>query len=337
MLRARFAPLVPPLIALGLGCRAPVLEPGPATAPSTPAAQPEPSLALAYAPEWVVEGRVRSVGSDSMEPLMMLWSMDFRARHPKATVELVCKGSGTAPKALLSGESLIGHMSREMTAEELGAFRAKFGYDPIRLVVAADALAVYVNANNPIQRLTLAEVDAIFGKQRKGGFPRAVGTWGDLGLEGEWKGREIHPYGRDENSGTRAFFKEHVLKKGDYKDEVKAVADQFGVVESLATDAGGIGYGPIQHRIGQVRQVPIVDFGGQEAVPPTPANILGGHYPLYRFLYIYVNRAPGKPLDPGVQEFLRFALSKEGQASVAAFGALPLPPDLLRLNQAKLR
>lgn len=333
MARALSASLAP-LVALGLACRPPAAE---APHEPAPAPAPEPAGPAPYQAEAPVEGTIRSVGSDSMEPLMMLWSLDFRARHPKATVDLRCKGSGTAPKALIAGETLLGHMSREMTAEELSAFRAAFGYDPIRLVVAADALAVYVNANNPIAQLNLAEVDAIFGRQRKGGFPRPVSTWGDLGLEGEWKGREIHPVGRDENSGTRAFFKERVLRKGEFKEEVKAVADQFGVLEALATEAGGIGYGPIQHRIGQVRQVPIVDFGGQEAVAPTPAAILGGRYPLYRFLYIYVNRAPGKDLEPGVREFLRFVLSKEGQASVAAFGALPLPGDLLKINLAKLR
>jgi phosphate transport system substrate-binding protein len=336
MARSPFLPTVAALLALG--CHPLALAPEAESHRDAPSVRaPEPAGPVAYAADRAVEGTVRSVGSDSMEPLMMLWSMDFKTRHPRATVDLRCKGSGTAPKALTSGEALLGQMSREMTAEELGAFRAKFGYDPTRIVVAADALAVYVNVNNPVRQLSLAEVDAIFGKQRKGGFPKAVSAWGDLGLEGEWQGREIHAYGRDENSGTRAFFKEHVLRKGDYKDEVKAVSDQFGVLEALATDASGIGYGPIQHRIGQVRQVPIVDFGGQESVPPTPANILGGRYPLYRFLYIYVNKAPGKPLEAGAEEFLRFALSKEGQASVAAFGALPLPADLLRINLAKLR
>jgi phosphate transport system substrate-binding protein len=272
-----------------------------------------------------------------MEPLLLLWAMDFKAQHPKVALDFRCKGSATAPKALVAGETLVGHMSREMNEAELNAFRAKFGYDPTRIVVAADALAVYVNANNPVKQLSLAEVDAVFGKQRKGGFPKAVRTWGDLGLEGEWKNREIQPYGRDENSGTRAFFKEHVLKKGDFKEEVKAVSDQFGVAEALTTDASGIGYGPIQHHIAQVRQVPVVDFGGEEPISPTPANILGGRYPLYRFLYIYVNKAPGKELDPAIKAFLNFALSKQGQAGVASFGALPLPKDLVRINLSKLR
>ncbi|HJV89523.1 MAG TPA: PstS family phosphate ABC transporter substrate-binding protein [Holophagaceae bacterium] len=324
------------VLGLFLGCQPVSIEPGKAVVEAA-APRSEPPGPQPYVAERAVEGPVRCVGSDSMEPLMMLWALDFKARHPKSDLELRCKGSATAPKALLAGETLLGHMSREMTSEELAAFRAKFGYDPLRIVVAADALAVYVNANNPISRLSLPEVDALFGQQRKGGHPMAVAAWGDLGLSGEWKGREVHPYGRDENSGTRAFFREHVLRKGEFKEEVKAMADQFAILEALATDAGGVGYGPIQHRIGQVRQVPLVDFGGSEAIPPTPANILSGRYPLYRFLYIYVNKAPGKPLDPGTSEFLRFILSKEGQAEVVAFGALPLPADLLRLNQVRLR
>lgn len=320
---------------LVVGCRRPLADSE--EAPPVESPREKAPVVEAYVPEPHLEGVVRSVGSDSMEPLLMLWALDFKSKHPKVTTEFKCKGSGTAPKALVAGEALMGQMSREMNEAELTAFRAKFGYDPTRVVVAADALAIYVNANNPIQQLTLPQVDAMFGKLRKGGHPTAVSTWGDVGLVGEWQGREVHPYGRDENSGTRAFFKEHVLKKGDYKDDVKAVSDQFGVLEALVTDASGIGYGPIQHRIGQVRQVPIVDFGGTEAIPPTPANILAGRYPLYRFLYIYVNKAPGKELDPTVKAFLTYALSKEGQAGVASFGALPLPADLVKLNAAKIK
>jgi len=179
-------------------------------------------------------------------------------------------------------------------------------------------------------------VDAIFSSTRKGGRADSIETWGDLGLTGEWAGRAIQPYGRDENSGTRAFFKDHALKKGTYKPTVKALPDQFATVEAVAMDASGISYGPVQHSVRMVKAVPLVDFTGTHPMVPTVENILGARYPLNRFLYVYVNKAPGKPLDPAVREFLQYAVSREGQTAVANFGAIPLPADLVRMNLGKL-
>jgi phosphate transport system substrate-binding protein len=272
-----------------------------------------------------------------MDPLMQLWLDDFRATHPGITYNLVSKGSATAPKAMVAGTTLMGQMSREMNVEELASFQARFGYPPTRVVVAMDALAVYVNGNNPIAQLSLEQVDAIFSKDRRAGFPRPLDTWGDLGLTQEWATRAIQPYGRDENSGTRAFFREHVLKQGQYKDNVKAVADQFALVEAAAMDGSAVAYGPVQHALRMVKAVPIVDFRGTVAIVPTVENILNGKYPLARFLYIYLNLHPGQPADPILKEFLRFVLSRQGQSDVANFGAIPLPGDLASINLNKVK
>lgn len=281
-----------------------------------------------------VSGEIASIGSDSMDPLIQLWADDFKGQNPAATFHIVSKGSATAPKALVAGESLMGQMSRPMSEGELSSFRAKFGYAPTQLVVAADALAIYVNAGNPLPRLQLDEVDAIFGKDRKAGYAKDIRSWGDLGLEGGWQLRAVQPYGRDENSGTRAFFKEHVLLKGEFRPQVKAIADQFATVEAVASDSSGIAYGPIQHKVQGVRAVPLVEKG--QPVFPTTADILSGRYPLKRFLYIYVNKAPGKPLPEAVHAFLAYALSRNGQASVATFGAIPIRADVARGDLAKL-
>ena len=206
-----------------------------------------------------------------------------------------------------------------------------------RIVVAMDALAVYVNANNPIAKLGLEQVDAIFSRDRKAGYGRALDTWGELGLTLEWATRAIQPYGRDENSGTRAFFREHVLKQGEYKAIVKEVPDQFALVEAAAMDASAIAYGPVQHALRMVKAVPIVDFHGIDPILPTVENILNGKYPLARFLYLYVNVRPGQATDPIIKEFIRFVLSRQGQSDVANFGAIPLPADLAGLNLGKLK
>jgi len=306
-------------------------------------AQPKPAELEVKLPNYMPDpstpdhGTLTSIGSDSMDPLMQLWLDDFRAAHPGITYNLVSKGSATAPKALVAGTTLMGQMSREMNAGELASFQAKFGYPPTRVVVAMDALAIYVNANNPIARLGLEQVDAIFSKDRKGGYGRPLDTWGDLGLTLEWATRTIQPYGRDENSGTRAFFQEHVLRRGEYKTIVKAVPDQFALVEAAAMDASAIAYGPIQHSLRMVKAVPIVDFNGVTPILPTVENVLNGKYPLARFLYIYVNIRPGQATDSLVREFLRFVLSRQGQSDVANFGAIPLPADLASVNLSKVK
>jgi len=329
---------LPILLALALlNCGRPAPAPvAPKAAKSTaPAGSLDARLPLYHAGP-AVNAILTSIGSDSMDPLFRRWVEDFGQIHPNAQFNLVSKGSATAPKALLDGSTVLGHMSREMNAQELAAFQAKFGYAPTRLVVAVDALALYVHPANPIQKLRMREVDAIFSTTRKGGYDAEVTTWGDLGLGGEWSRRSIQPYGRDENSGTRAFFKEHVLLKGEFKPTVTALADQFAVVEAPAMDSRGISYGPIQYSVELVKAVPIVSYDGGKAVPPTVETILGGQYPMTRFLYLYVNKPPTKPLDPALKEFLTFVLSRNGQASVVGFGAIPIPSDMAAQGMAKI-
>ena len=316
-------------IAISLACGKPAAAPAPQAA-AVPLL--DPALPIYAAPQ--VAGEVASIGSDSMDPLIQLWADDFKSLNPAVTFRIVSKGSATAPKALVAGDALIGQMSRPMNDAEESAFKAKFGYAPTQIIVAADALAIYVNASNPLPRLSLAQVDAVFGRDRKAGYGKDLRAWGDFGLENGWQAKAIQPYGRNENSGTRAFFQEHVLLKGAYRPEVKALDDQFATVEAVASDPAGIAYGPIQHKVQGVRAVPLENKG--EAVMPSTANILSGAYPLKRFLYIYVNKAPGKPLPQQVRAFLGYALSRNGQASVAAFGAIPIRLDAAQAGLAKL-
>jgi phosphate transport system substrate-binding protein len=347
------APQAAPAQAAAIPSPAPAAAPSPkpaqaaapaAEAAETPlAAQPEPAPLPAslpvYSPDPALpdQGVLTSIGSDSMEPLMLLWFDDYHAIHQRFSSNFICKGSATAPRALIAGNAIMGQMSRQMTQEEWDGFQAKYGYPPTRIVVAMDALAVYVNANNPIPRLGLEQVDAIFGRDRKGGCGKSLDVWGDLGLDQEWTHRAIRAYGRDENSGTRAFFRERVLKNGEYKPTVQAVQDQFALVEAAAMDASAIVYGPIQHKVRMVRAVPIADYGADHAILPTVQNVVNGSYPLARFLYIYLNLPPGKPCDPLVKDFLRFILSRQGQTDVALFGAVPLPADLAALNLDKVK
>lgn len=328
------------VLGLGLGCVNPKTTFGPETPMIAHSATPklDPQLGDYHVKNELkaVEARIQCVGSDSMDPVLQLWCGHFNQLYPKVNFEVISRGSGTAPKALLDGSADIGHMSRAMNEREISAFEAKFGYPPTRIAVAVDALAVYVNANNPIPHLKMEEIDAIFSKDCKSGHAPLT-AWGQLGLKREWESRAIHPYGRNPQSGTRAFFKEAVLLKGEYRDNLKEVPDQFALVEAPAVDPSAISYGPIQHYVRMVRPVPIIDFKGQIPMVPTLENIVSGKYPLTRFLYIYINQAPDKPLKPMLKEVLNFVLSKDGQKKVADFGAIPLPADMAQMSLQKLK
>src|SRR5262245_9283374 len=168
-----------------------------------------------------ISGNLSSIGSDTLNNVMTLWSETFQKFYPNVKVQIEGKGSSTAPPALIAGTAQLGPMSRTMKGTEIDQFEKKYGYKPTVVRTAVDALAVFVNKDNPIKCLTLAQVDAVFSKSRRGGYKEDVRTWGQLGLTGDWASRPISLYGRNSASGTYGFFKEHTLKNGDYKDEVK--------------------------------------------------------------------------------------------------------------------
>jgi phosphate transport system substrate-binding protein len=234
------------------------------------------------------------------------------------------KGSSTAPAALIAGTAQFGPMSRAMKNEEIDKFQAVFGYAPTALPTSIDMLAVYVHKDNPIEGLTLQQIDAIFSKGRKGGYEKDIRTWGDVGLTGEWANKPISLYGRNAASGTYGYFKEHALFKGDYKDEVKEQPGSSAVVQGVASDDYGIGYSGIGYKTADVRAVPIAPDARSEFVGALPENAYSGKYPLGRFLYLYVNHEPDTELDPLRREFIRYVFSRQGQEQVVKDGYLPV-------------
>ena len=275
-----------------------------------------------YSKQGGVSGNVSSVGSDTLNNLMTLWSEKFKQFYPNINIQVEGKGSSTAPPALISATAQLGPMSRAMKQKEIDAFESKFGYKPTPVRVAVDALAVFVNKDNPIKGLNLEQVDALFSKSRRRGH-KEVTTWGDLGVTGNWADRPISAYGRNSASGTYGFFKKLVMKKGDYKDQVKEQPGSASVVQSVSVDPFSAGYSGIGYKTSSVRALPLAE-SGTSFVAPTAENALAGEYPLARFLYIYVNKAPGKPLDPLTKEFVKMILSKEGQQVVVKGGYFPI-------------
>ena len=289
----------------------------------------------AYSATQGVSGNLKSVGSDTMNNEMTLWAEGFRRLYRNVKVEIEGKGSSTAPPALTAGTAQFGPMSRAMKADEIDKFEKKYGYKPTEVRTSVDVLAVYVHKDNPIAGLSLQQVDAIFSKTRRGGAKKDIKTWGDLGLTGEWKDKPISLYGRNSASGTYGFFKENALAKGDYKDSVKEQPGSSSVVQGVATDRYGIGYSGIGYKTADVKAVPLASKG-DKFFAPTPENGYQGLYPLSRYLLLYVNKAPGKSLEPVRGEFLKFILSQEGQEAVVKDGYFPLPNKIVMEERQKL-
>jgi len=276
-----------------------------------------------YTPVAGVSGNLNSVGSDTLNNLMTLWAEAFRAHYPNVNIQIEGKGSSTAPPALIEGTSQLGPMSRAMKSTELDAFEAEFGFKPTQVGVSIDALAVFAHKDNPIEALSMQELDSIFSNTFKaGGGP--INTWGEVGLDGDWASRPISLYGRNSASGTYGYFKSVALKKGDYRSEVKEQPGSSAVVQGIAADLYGLGYSGIGYKTSGVKALPLGD-SHETAFEPSLENCLSGDYPLARLLYIYVNKQPNEKLDKLTYEFLRFVLSKPGQEIVVKDGYFPLP------------
>ena len=279
-----------------------------------------------------ISGNLNSIGSDTLNNLMTLWAEAFRAQYPNVNIQIEGKGSSTAPPALISATSQLGPMSREMKSKEIDDFEKKFGYKPTAIKVAIDALAVFVHKDNPVEGLSLQQIDAIFSKNRKRGAENDITRWGDVleptTLEQSFANRPISLYGRNSASGTYGLFKKKVLQGGDYKDSVKEQPGSSAVIQGVGSDKYGIGYSGIGYKTAGVKALKIKNDGDGKLYEPNVTNSLTKKYPLARFLYVYVNKKPNQTLDPLTAEFLKFVLSKEGQRVVVKDGYYPLPAEL---------
>ena len=283
-----------------------------------------------------VSGNLSSIGSDTLANLMTLWAEEFKRAYPNVNIQIQAAGSSTAPPALTEGTANLGPMSRDMKDKEIEAFENRYGYKPTAVPVAIDALGVYVHKDNPIESLSIAEVDAIFSSTRRCGALEGVDRWGQLGLTGAWENRDIQLFGRNSVSGTYGYFKTEALCKGDFRNTVNEQPGSASVVQSVSTSINGIGYSGFGYRTSSVRAVPLSRQAGGEAFAATAENATSGRYPLSRFLYVYVNKDPNKALSPMEREFFKLVFSRQGQEVVAKDGYIPLPAAVVERYSAQL-
>jgi phosphate transport system substrate-binding protein len=284
----------------------------------------DPEL-VSYEPRERVSGSLKFAGSDTMTNLVALWVQSFNQVHPAVKPQSEAKGSSTAPPALIEGQAQFGAMSREMKPEEIQKFVEEFGFEPTQLRVAIDAIGLFVNKDNPIEFITLDQLAEVFSVT--GGDL----TWGDMGVsDPSWANLPVSLYGRNEASGTYAFFQKVGLGGADYKPTVKAQPGSAGVVGAISNDRGGLGYSGLGYRTADIRILPVAIDEYSDAVTATPETVSSGEYPLARFLYMYLRHDRREAIDPLRAEFIRMVFSRQGQESVVQDGVYPITANLAR-------
>lgn len=291
---------------------------------------------VSYTAAGELSGVIRSVGSDTLLNTVTLWSRAFGARYPEVQFEIDGRGSATGPPALLAGDADIAPMSRAMDEKEIAAFTARHGYPPLGICFGVDGLGVFVHKDNPIEQLTLPQVDAIFSDTLELEYDAAITNWSQLVRIGEWSDAPIEKYGRDELSGTHGFFRSTALAGGVFRDDVTQLPGSAAVIHKIAQDPFAIGYSGVAYRTPGVKAVAIARDPEGPYYSWGTARFFSSDHPLARRVYVYVNRAPGEPLEPALKEFLRFALSLEGQELVLKDGFVPISADVAELELTKL-
>lgn len=299
-----------------------------------------------------LSGTIRSVGADTMEELMKLWIADFRALYPNVNFDMQAKASGTAAPALTDGTANIGPVAREILPNESEPFQQKYGYEPFAVRVAGGsyrtpgkthAIAILVNSKNPVSKLTLAQLDAIYSKTRNRGY-KEVSTWGDVGATGDFADKPIHLWGLIQPNGIAHFIDMRVLQNGQYKDGIteKTTVGNLpaldAIAQGIAADPYAIGYSGLTSVIPGTKALALAQTDQGPYYKGTFQEVVDQKYPLSRVIYIYLNRKPGTALDPKVAEFLKFILSEQGQQDVAKEGVfLPLTPQIVKEELAKVQ
>lgn len=297
--------------------------------PATKALPAIPDLEL---PAKGIVGNMTSIGSDTLASLMTLWSAEFNRIYPLAKIQIQTTGSSAAPIAITAGTASVGPMSRALKPSERQSFINKFGYEPLMITVAIDAIGVFVKDTNPLQTLTIAQLDGLFSATRYCAARRSLKNWAELLTHEEYSQADFAPvarfpirlYGRNSASGTYIFFKQHALCNGDYKAQVQQLPSSSSIIQTVANGRGALGYASVGYQAAGVKTLAIASSEKTPAYQITAENVQSGQYPLTRGLFLMINQQPGKPFSPVLSQFLKFVLSDYGQSIVATEGYFPI-------------
>jgi ABC-type phosphate transport system substrate-binding protein len=288
-----------------------------------------------------VKGEIRSVGSDGMKSLMERWMHDFHALQPGVRKGDRWEHLGTLNgfHALMAGETDLAPMGRELWPDEAASFaQLNAGREPFEIRVArggfdtqqrTTAQAVFVNAVNPIERLTLQQLAAIFGQSP------TITRWGQLGLTGEWADRPITLDVPPLVTPNAMSMQIMALKGGAWSNTVHE-ASVVDTAKAIAADTGAMGFGGFEDGGPGVKPVPIARDADSPAINGTHETASNGRYPLTRYMYVRLRRNPGEPVPAAIKEFLRYVLSRQGQEPILYSGYYPLTAQEVKEELAKL-
>jgi phosphate transport system substrate-binding protein len=295
-----------------------------------------------------------------MLPLVESWGRRFHELHPRAVVQvdphITLAADGFLE--LLGGRVDLVDLVREPFPAEIATFRRKFGYEPLLINVAngsydtrggTHAIAIYVNASNPLRHLTLGQLQEIFSVVPRRGSGVSLDTWGGVGLRGSWARRPIHAYGMAPFRSSRNppgivnFMEIRVLHGGTFRAGLRVEQDRPGesallaIVRAIADDPDGIGYSGFGYAVPGVKAIALAERPGGPYVQGGPAQVANRSYPLSRQIYFGLNTPPGHPLPPLLKAFIELALSPQGQQAVASAPAHFLPLTAAQISYARLQ
>jgi phosphate transport system substrate-binding protein len=294
----------------------------PATAAEPPSPL-DPSLP-SYRPSAQLSGKITLVGSNTMSQVASIWIDGFRQFHPNVEIENEIRGSANAVSSVINEEATFGLLSRSIHPQEVVAFEKKFGHAPTVLTPTFEPIAVFSHESNPIEGLTLQQLDAIYSTTRLRGAGETATTWGDLGLTGEWASRTITLQGRSNDTGSVVFFRDIVLAGGAYRRDLVAHRSNVDLVKGVAGDTGAIGAAGRTYMLPGVKTIPISVAAGEPFVDVSSVEAAQGRYPLIRPLQLVVNQAPDQELPTLQGEFLKYVFSRLGQEDVLRAGFQPI-------------
>jgi len=300
----------------------------------------------AYKPRGQLSGSLSGVQSDTTPGLVTLWIEGFRKYYPNVEIKASIEGSGAAGPVLTEQTAEFGLIAREMMEKEETPFEQKFGYKPLEVAIAGgsyrtvaftDALTFFVNKQNPLEKLSLNQIDAIYSKTRNRGGKEDITKWGQLGLKRDWADKPIHLIGVKEPNGFEHFLRLRILGDGQWKDGITVQDTVFPLASMVASDPYAIGYAGFGYLSDGVKPLALAKTNSGPYYKGTFKEVAAQKYPLSRVIYIYANRTPGKPLNPVLKEFVRYILSREGQQAVVQDGIfLPLPEAYAQQELKKL-
>lgn len=277
-----------------------------------------------YVPITDLAGDIKIDGSDTVGKVAEVWVQEFTSLYPKVNISLAQQGSGDGAKALLAGTADIGSMSRKMKSKEKKAFTDKFGYKPTELRVGIDAVVVFSSQDVKVDALSIAQVDGLFSNSLKCKGQK-INTLADLGITDRPADVQPSIFIRDSNSGTRAFFVKKALCGGSFKSNVQEFAHTKELLNAVSASKASFGFGGLADLTDTVSPIAISKKADSKPIHPSVETAASGKYPLSRYLFMYINKAPGQEFSPLISEFIKYSVSDQGQAALKKVGYVPLP------------